>query len=169
MSFLTLLMIPNWVLMAFNSFFRSALHFCATDILFMRLITESMRVDPASSAFAIGFDRPANVHNASCILTSTEENVETNSPSASQYSLVCWGRKKAAKAAAYPLSGGSALSAMTKTTPKKEELELHPDAWARFERAAGVAAKTPPQHRVKPNNKSASKRVAHGRKNQSSP
>jgi hypothetical protein len=28
------------------------------------------------------------------------------------------------------------------------ELELHPDAWQRFERAAGVVAKTPPQHRV---------------------
>jgi hypothetical protein len=30
----------------------------------------------------------------------------------------------------------------------KSEIELHPDAWARFERAAGVVAKTPPQHRV---------------------
>jgi hypothetical protein len=29
-----------------------------------------------------------------------------------------------------------------------KELELHPDAWARFERAAGVVAKSPPQHRV---------------------
>jgi hypothetical protein len=28
------------------------------------------------------------------------------------------------------------------------EIELHPDAWSRFERAAGVVAKTPPQHRV---------------------
>jgi hypothetical protein len=27
-------------------------------------------------------------------------------------------------------------------------VELHPDAWARFERAAGVVVKTPPQHRV---------------------
>jgi hypothetical protein len=32
-------------------------------------------------------------------------------------------------------------------TPVKE-IELHPDAWARFERAAGVVSKTPPQHRV---------------------
>lgn len=33
--------------------------------------------------------------------------------------------------------------------PKKnQEIELHPDAWARFERAAGVVAKAPPQHRV---------------------
>jgi hypothetical protein len=30
-----------------------------------------------------------------------------------------------------------------------KEIELHPDAWQRFERAAGVVAKTPPQHRVK--------------------
>jgi hypothetical protein len=29
-----------------------------------------------------------------------------------------------------------------------KEIELHPDAWARFERAAGVVAKSPPQHRV---------------------
>jgi hypothetical protein len=39
-----------------------------------------------------------------------------------------------------------------------KEIELHPDAWARFERAAGVVAKTPPQHRVKP--KTGRKRVA---------
>jgi hypothetical protein len=31
---------------------------------------------------------------------------------------------------------------------KKTEVELHPDAWARFERAAEVVAKSPPQHRV---------------------
>jgi hypothetical protein len=31
---------------------------------------------------------------------------------------------------------------------KSKEIELHPDAWARFERAAGVVAKSPPQHRV---------------------
>jgi hypothetical protein len=29
------------------------------------------------------------------------------------------------------------------------KVELHPDAWARFERAAGAVAKAPPQHRVK--------------------
>jgi hypothetical protein len=27
------------------------------------------------------------------------------------------------------------------------DIELHPDAWERFERAAGVVAKSPPQHR----------------------
>jgi hypothetical protein len=39
--------------------------------------------------------------------------------------------------------------------PKKAnpEIELHPDAWKRFERAAGVVAKSPPQHRVKPKTK----------------
>jgi hypothetical protein len=36
---------------------------------------------------------------------------------------------------------------MAKSTATKE-LEIHPDAWARFERAAGVVAKSPPQHRV---------------------
>jgi hypothetical protein len=32
--------------------------------------------------------------------------------------------------------------------PRHEDIELVPDAWARFERAAGVVAKSPPQHRV---------------------
>jgi len=31
----------------------------------------------------------------------------------------------------------------------KEAVELHPDAWARFERAVDVVAKSPPQHRTK--------------------
>jgi hypothetical protein len=31
-----------------------------------------------------------------------------------------------------------------------KEPELHPDAWARFERAVDVVAKSPPQHRTKP-------------------
>jgi hypothetical protein len=36
-------------------------------------------------------------------------------------------------------------------TKKNEatEPELHPDAWARFERAVDVVAKSPPQHRTK--------------------
>jgi hypothetical protein len=46
----------------------------------------------------------------------------------------------------------SSVSAMKKTTPKAD-IELHPDAWDRFERAAGVVAKSPPQHRVKPKRK----------------
>ncbi|WP_157817106.1 hypothetical protein [Bradyrhizobium sp. SK17] len=32
-------------------------------------------------------------------------------------------------------------------SPQKKEVELHPDAWERFERAAKVVAKSPPQHR----------------------
>jgi hypothetical protein len=32
--------------------------------------------------------------------------------------------------------------------PKKEQ-ELEPDAWARFERAVDVVAKSPPQHKTK--------------------
>jgi hypothetical protein len=33
--------------------------------------------------------------------------------------------------------------------PRKEDqaIELHPDAWARFERAIDTAVKSPPQHR----------------------
>jgi hypothetical protein len=29
----------------------------------------------------------------------------------------------------------------------RSEIELHPDAWERFERAVGTVAKAPPQHR----------------------
>jgi hypothetical protein len=36
---------------------------------------------------------------------------------------------------------------------KPKEPELHPDAWARFERAVHVVAKSPPQHRKKPSRK----------------
>jgi hypothetical protein len=39
---------------------------------------------------------------------------------------------------------------MSSKSEQIKKLELHPDAWERFERAAGVVAKTPPQHRVKP-------------------
>jgi hypothetical protein len=45
---------------------------------------------------------------------------------------------------------------MPKSDPSKD-IELHPDAWARFERAAGVVAKSPPQHRVAKKKKTAKK------------
>jgi hypothetical protein len=38
-----------------------------------------------------------------------------------------------------------------------KEVEFHSDAWARFERAAGVVAKSPPQHRVAKKKKTAKK------------
>jgi len=31
---------------------------------------------------------------------------------------------------------------------EKDKIELHDDAWHRFERAADAVAKSPPQHRV---------------------
>jgi hypothetical protein len=34
-------------------------------------------------------------------------------------------------------------------SPSNEKIELAPDAWARFERAVDVVAKSPPQHRTK--------------------
>jgi hypothetical protein len=43
---------------------------------------------------------------------------------------------------------------MKRPSPKTE-VELHPDAWQRFERAAGVVAKSPPQHRVAKKKKTA--------------
>jgi hypothetical protein len=36
---------------------------------------------------------------------------------------------------------------MAKSAPSRE-IEFHPDAMERFERAVGVVAKAPPQHRV---------------------
>jgi hypothetical protein len=45
---------------------------------------------------------------------------------------------------------------MAKPDPAKD-IEFHPDAWARFERAAGVVAKSPPQHRVAKKKKKAAK------------
>jgi hypothetical protein len=44
------------------------------------------------------------------------------------------------------------MNAMSKTpkeqAAKTRDVELYPDAWQRFERAAGAVAKSPPQHRV---------------------
>jgi hypothetical protein len=55
---------------------------------------------------------------------------------------------------------------MAKPT-KVKDVELHPDAWARFERAAGVVAKSPPQHRVaKKKTATAKKRSPKGKKPQ---
>jgi hypothetical protein len=45
---------------------------------------------------------------------------------------------------------------MAKSAPPKD-VELHPDAWERFERAAGAVAKAPPQHRVAKKKREASK------------
>jgi hypothetical protein len=36
------------------------------------------------------------------------------------------------------------------TAKDKEKIEMHPDAWSRFERAVDVVAKSPPQHQEKP-------------------
>jgi hypothetical protein len=47
---------------------------------------------------------------------------------------------------------------MTKVPEK--EIEFHPDALERFERAVGVVAKSPPQHRVAKKKTAAIKRRA---------
>jgi hypothetical protein len=47
---------------------------------------------------------------------------------------------------------------MTKEPTK--DIELHPDAWARFERAAEVVAKSPPQHRIAKKKKTTKKTKA---------
>jgi hypothetical protein len=48
-------------------------------------------------------------------------------------------------------------------TKRAEEVELHSDAWKRFERAVDVVAKSPPQHRksktTRKRKKTAKKRV----------
>jgi len=38
---------------------------------------------------------------------------------------------------------------MIKSDQKKKKIEFAPNAWARFERAIDVVAKSPPQHRKK--------------------
>ena len=36
----------------------------------------------------------------------------------------------------------------SRSAPDPQEIELHPDAWERFERAVDKVAKSPPQHRM---------------------
>jgi hypothetical protein len=43
-------------------------------------------------------------------------------------------------------------------TAKEKHPELRPDAWARFERAIDVVAKSPPQHRTKATKKKAKRK-----------
>jgi len=40
----------------------------------------------------------------------------------------------------------------------KNKIEFKPDAWARFERAVDVVAKSPPQHRTKKKKRKTKKR-----------
>jgi hypothetical protein len=47
--------------------------------------------------------------------------------------------------------------------PKREEIDLAPDAWERFERAVQIVAKSPPQHRTAAS-KSPAKRKPKARK-----
>ena len=50
-----------------------------------------------------------------------------------------------------------------KAVPRLEDIELHPDAWERFERAARVVAKHAPMHRApKPKPTKRRKRVTSG-------
>jgi hypothetical protein len=50
---------------------------------------------------------------------------------------------------------------MAKSERKTNQIELEPDAWARFERAVDVVAKSPPQHRAaKKKSPKSSKRIA---------
>jgi hypothetical protein len=45
-------------------------------------------------------------------------------------------------------------------TGKKQEIEIEPGAWERFERAVDVVAKSPPQHKTKGKPKASRKRRA---------
>jgi hypothetical protein len=51
---------------------------------------------------------------------------------------------------------------------QKQEIELEPDAWRRFERAVDVVAKSPPQHRTK-DSKSPPKEKTRTKDDQSKP
>lgn len=46
------------------------------------------------------------------------------------------------------------------TAKTKETVEMHPDAWSRFERAIDVVAKSPPQHRKTGKKKTKRKKVS---------
>jgi len=48
---------------------------------------------------------------------------------------------------------------MTKKPTAVKEVELHSDAWQRFERAVDVIAKSPPQHRVAKDKKTVAKKT----------
>jgi hypothetical protein len=52
------------------------------------------------------------------------------------------------------------MVAPKKSAPRGNDVELHPDAWQRFERAVGVVAKSPPQHREKPKRKRRARKKA---------
>jgi hypothetical protein len=54
--------------------------------------------------------------------------------------------------------------AVPKKPERKVEIELQPDAWERFERAAGVVAKTPPQHRRAKKKRTATRKVVKPKK-----
>ncbi len=43
--------------------------------------------------------------------------------------------------------------------PHKEEIEFHPDAWERFERATAAVAKAPPHHRAAKKKKAGKKKM----------
>jgi ferric-dicitrate binding protein FerR (iron transport regulator) len=47
-----------------------------------------------------------------------------------------------------------------KNTKQTKEVEFHPDAWERFERALDTVAKAPPQHRVAKKKKPTKKKRA---------
>jgi hypothetical protein len=55
------------------------------------------------------------------------------------------------------------MVAMAKRSQEKE-IELYPDAWERFERAAGAVTKAPPQHRVAKKKATSKKRIGKKRK-----
>jgi hypothetical protein len=44
---------------------------------------------------------------------------------------------------------------MNRSWATAKEIEIEPDAWARFERAVDIVAKSPPQHRGKAKPKTA--------------
>jgi hypothetical protein len=48
---------------------------------------------------------------------------------------------------------------MAKKSVSSNDIELHPDAMARFERAVDVVSKSPPQHRAAKKKKTAPKKT----------
>jgi hypothetical protein len=49
---------------------------------------------------------------------------------------------------------------MAKSGKKTDDIELHDNAWARFERAVDAAVKSGPKHKITPKKRSKKKRAA---------
>lgn len=79
-------------------------------------------------------------------MASRAENIEIKLPSANMYGAFFF---SAESSHFHNSSSELNFGGIREPVKKDMPIELMPDAWARFERAVHVVAKSPPQHRVK--------------------